>query len=83
VRSDDELRWADTDHVALERIAERSDGALLSKDALRSLPNRLPLRAREIDESTTRSLWDTPIALAALLFLLAIEWTGRRLLRLV
>ncbi len=83
VRSDDELRRADTDHVALERIAERSDGALLSKDALRSLPNRLPLRAREIDESTTRSLWDTPIALAALLFLLAIEWTGRRLLRLV
>jgi hypothetical protein len=83
VRSDDELRRGDADHSALEGLAQRSGGKMLAGADLRELPPLLPARAREIDESTMRSLWDTSIAFAMLLMLLAIEWTGRRLLRLV
>jgi len=83
VRSDDELRRGDADHAALEGLSQRSGGTMLAGSDLRELPPLLPARAREIDESTTRSLWDTSVAFAMLLTLLAIEWTGRRLLRLV
>jgi len=48
-----------------------------------SLAALLPQRAREIDESVLRTLWDTPAALALLLALLGLEWIGRRVLRLV
>jgi hypothetical protein len=83
VRADDEMRRGDADHEALAAIAERSGGRTLDADGLRELPSLLPLRAREIDESVLRSIWDTPAAFALLLVLLAVEWTGRRLLRLV
>jgi hypothetical protein len=83
VRIDDELRRGDADHGLLEALANRSGGRMLDGSGLRELPSLLPLRAREIDESVRRTIWDTSAAFAALLVLLAIEWTGRRLLRLV
>lgn len=83
VRADDEMRRGDADHEALAALAERSGGRTLDGDGLRELPALLPLRAREIDESVLRSIWDTPAAFALLLVLFAVEWTGRRLLRLV
>ena len=83
VRIDDELRRGDADHGLLEALANRSGGRMLDGRGLRELPSLLPLRAREIDESVRRTIWDTSAAFAALLVLLAIEWTGRRLLRLV
>lgn len=83
VRADDELRRGDTDHAALADLAKRTGGQLHDSASLRGLAELLPLRARETDESVERTIWDTWIALTALLALLAIEWSGRRLLRLV
>ena len=83
VRADDEMRRGDTDHGALASLSDRTGGATLDETRMKELPSLLPMRAREIDESVLRSLWDTPAAFAALLMLLAVEWTGRRLLRLV
>jgi hypothetical protein len=83
VRADDELRRGDTDHAALSDLSHRTGGQVLSLESLRGLAELLPLRARETDESVERTIWDTWIALTTLLVLLAIEWCGRRLLRLV
>ena len=83
VRQDDELRRGDTDHAALADLARRTGGRVLDAASFATLPSLLPQRARETDESISRTLWDTPFALAMLLVLLGIEWTGRRMLRLV
>jgi len=83
VRRDDELRRGDTDHPALADLAKRSGGQVVAGDSVGSLAALLPQRAREIDESVLRTLWDTPAALALLLALLGLEWIGRRVLRLV
>jgi hypothetical protein len=56
---------------------------MLGAETIEELPRLLPARAREIDESLLESLWDTPLAFGMLLLLLALEWTGRRMLRLV
>ncbi|MFM7259828.1 MAG: hypothetical protein ACKO3W_04415 [bacterium] len=83
VRDDDELRRGDADHASLAEIARRTGGRILDANSVRGLAEVLPLRARETDESTERTIWDTWPALAMFLGLLAIEWSGRRLLRLV
>jgi hypothetical protein len=83
VRDDDELRRGDADHAALAEIARRTGGRMLDGESVRQLAEILPLRARETDESVERTIWDGWPALAILLGLLAIEWSGRRLLRLV
>lgn len=83
VRADDELRRGDADHEALALLAARTKGRTLGAATIEELPRLLPARAREIDESLLESLWDTPLAFGMLLLLLALEWTGRRLLRLV
>jgi len=83
VRADDELRRGDADHEALALLAARTKGRMLGAETMEELPRLLPARAREIDESLLESLWDTPLAFGMLLLLLALEWTGRRLLRLV
>jgi hypothetical protein len=83
VRADDELRRGDADHEALALLAARTKGRMLGAETIEELPRLLPARAREIDESLLESLWDTPLAFGMLLLLLALEWTGRRMLRLV
>ncbi len=83
VRRDDELRRGDADHAALAELARRTGGEMLDASTVAKLPELLPRRARETDESVLKALWDTPAALAALLLLLGFEWIGRRILRLV
>lgn len=83
VRRDDELRRGDADHEALADLSKRTAGRALDARSITTLPELLPRRARETDESVMRTMWDTPGALAALLLLLGLEWIGRRLLRLV
>jgi len=83
VRRDDELRRGDADHEALADLSKRTAGRALDARSITMLPELLPRRARETDESVMRTMWDTPGALAALLLLLGLEWIGRRLLRLV
>ncbi len=83
VRRDDELRRGDADHALLAELARRTGGAVIDGATPGSLPGLLPQRARETDESVMRALWDLPAALVALLLLLGLEWSGRRILRLV
>ena len=83
VRRDDELRRGDADREALEEIARRTGGQVLEKGGLSRIAELLPRRSREIDESVVRPIWDTPLAFALLLLLVAVEWAGRRWLRLV
>lgn len=84
----DELRVLDTDHPALERLAEATGGRVLlpsvaGEGGLASLPQLLPNRERVVETAPdVRTLWDTMPALAALVLLLTIEWVGRRLVRL-
>ena len=83
VRRDDELRHGDADHEALEELARRTGGQMLDATTLNELTQLLPDRARTTDESVTRPIWDSALALIAVLILLGAEWTGRRMLRLV
>ena len=83
VRRDDELRRGDADHEALAELSKRTGGQTLDAQTISTLPDLLPRRARETDESVLKALWDTPAALAAIILLLGLEWIGRRLLRLV
>ena len=82
---DDELRRPQADHAALERLAAATGGKVLSTDDLANLddPDLLPNRARVIaGPIETRTLWDTPLMFAVLILLAAMEWAGRRLIRL-
>lgn len=81
--SDDELRRPQADHGALASIAEATGGRELSPDRLDSaiefLPNR-QLRVLGTPEIVT--LWDRLAILMAVISLLAIEWLGRKWIRL-
>lgn len=80
---DDELRAPETDHPALERLAQRTGGAVLSPADLARLPEFLPNRELVIaGEPEVATLWDRPIVLALLILLLTAEWVGRRLVHL-
>ncbi len=83
VSPEDELRTPQADHPALAALAEATGGAVLRADQLGTLPELLPNR-RLILAGTpeTTSLWDTPFVLGVMLFLLGLEWAGRRLVRL-
>ncbi|MEO1583335.1 MAG: vWA domain-containing protein [Planctomycetota bacterium] len=84
IAPDDERQRAETDHGLLASLAEQTGGAVLQRDELASLGDRLPNRERRIVGSpVTEPLWDSPLALIFVSILLAIEWIGRRLLRLV
>jgi hypothetical protein len=82
--TDDELRQPQTDHELLKTISASSGGQSLSTGQLGQLPKLLPNRQlRLAGEPEIRTLWDSPITLAILIGLLALEWIGRRVLRLV
>ena len=80
---DDERRKPETDHASLRELAERTGGAVVPVSEIGRLGDLLPNRElvttgpREV-----RPLWDRPLALALLITLLALEWVGRRLIRL-
>ena len=79
----DELRTPDADHELLARLAEETGGAVVDPASLGELPARLPNRSVTVVTERTEALWDTPLALIAVLTLLTVEWVGRRLVRLV
>jgi len=83
VAPDDELRFPQADHAALETIASETGGRVLDAAALRDLSSLLPNReVRTLGTPDIETLWDKPIVFALLLALLAIEWIGRRLIKL-
>jgi hypothetical protein len=79
---DDELARIDTDHAALAELARATGGSVVAPDDLAQLAE-LPNRSLVIEgRPQVRPLWDNAWVLGALLALLALEWIGRRLLRL-
>lgn len=83
VRSDDELRQPAADHGLLASLADVSGGQVLSTADLGQLDRLLPNRRIKVaGEPQTRTLWDTPLALALVVLLCTLEWVGRRLMRL-
>jgi hypothetical protein len=82
-QADDEMRRPQTDHPLLTRLAEATGGRVLAPGDLRSLPKQLPNRKLKLaGDPEIHTLWDTPLALLLVVFLLTAEWIGRRLLRL-
>jgi hypothetical protein len=82
-RTDDELRRPETDHAALASLAAATGGRVLGTDELAGLPELLPNRSLQIATTPrTTPLWDRGWVLALLVSLLALEWIGRRLVRL-
>lgn len=80
----DELRDPMADHELLASLAERTGGRVLGMDTLGELPQALPRREVVIaGQPQVEPLWDRPIVLVVLLVLLAMEWVGRRLIRLI
>ncbi|MEL6795390.1 MAG: hypothetical protein AAFO89_01055, partial [Planctomycetota bacterium] len=82
--SDDELQRPATDHPRLEALATETGGGVLTPGELPRLRELLPNRERRVvGTPTVDPLWDTPLAMLFVLGLLAFEWIGRRLTRLV
>lgn len=80
---DDESRTPQTNHELLRELAESTGGSILTADGLAQLEASLPNRAVTIaGEPEIRTLWDRPLVLVVLMVLLALEWVGRRVVRL-
>ncbi|MEL7482747.1 MAG: hypothetical protein AAFN41_00195 [Planctomycetota bacterium] len=84
VAPNDELQRPATDHPRLETLATDTGGEVLAGNELPRLRELLPNRERRVlGTPTIDPLWDTPLALLVVTLLLAFEWIGRRLTRLV
>ncbi|CAG0995776.1 hypothetical protein PHYC_02551 [Phycisphaerales bacterium] len=80
---DDELRLPQTNHPYLATLATETGGQILSPERLSDLPDLLPNRQlRLLGAPETEDLWDKPVIWAALMLLMALEWMGRRLIKL-
>ena len=80
---DDELRRPETDHDLLAGLAAETGGQVLGPDELDRLGELLPNRSVRTINPITERIWDTPLAFALVLILLAAEWIGRKVVRLV
>ncbi|MEO1279156.1 MAG: hypothetical protein AAFV77_09385, partial [Planctomycetota bacterium] len=84
VADSDELRDPMADHALLASLADRTDGRVLDINTLEDLPTLLPRREVVLaGQPQLEPLWDRPVVLVILLVLLAAEWVGRRLIRLI
>ncbi len=79
---DDELRRPETDHRLLEALAAETGGQVLMPDELGQLAELLPNRTVRTMNPLTERIWDTPLAFALILLVLAGEWIGRKVIRL-
>jgi len=83
VAPDDELRTPQTDHALLAELAAATGGAVLTPARLAELPDLLPNRQlRLLGAPDVETLWDKPIVWLVLMLLMAMEWMGRRLIKL-
>ncbi len=82
IRSDIELAHPESDHPQLIDLATRTGGAVVAPQEIDRLQQLLPKRAMSRERAILDPIWNSPAALFAVLFLLLIEWVGRRFLRL-
>lgn len=84
IRADDELRRPQADHAALAELAAATEGRVLTGEELGAIAELLPNRSRVVaGPRDVTTLWDRPQWLVLLLVLLAAEWIGRRVIKLV
>jgi hypothetical protein len=79
---EEELRRPETDHALLGRLASETGGRMIEPQQIAMLPRLLPNRAVRTMDPLRESIWDTPLAFAVVLLLVAAEWIGRRIIRL-
>ena len=82
IRPDDELRQPEPDPARLAQLSTQSGGRVLKLDELDALTDLVRQPQREADV-IREDLWNTYFALIVVLVLLAIEWIGRKVIRLV
>lgn len=80
---DDELRRPQTDHGALGALADATGGRVLPPDRLGDVAGLLPNRElRILGTPEVQTLWDRAVVLVFVMFLLTVEWLGRKWLSL-
>ncbi len=79
---DDELRHPMPDHARLGALAQQTGGQLVPLDRMQDLVRLIPNRARRTPNDVHESLWDSLLALIAVMLLLTVEWVGRKMIRL-
>jgi hypothetical protein len=67
----------------LREVARVSGGRYFPLTEAGALPDALPMQRREVSGQRELELWNHPILLVALIFLLAAEWTVRKRNRLL
>jgi hypothetical protein len=85
IAAGDELRDPRADHDLLRRLAAATGGAMVEadgQDAMTRLLGQMPRRAQRHPADVREPLWDRPWVLALVVTLLAMEWAGRKALRL-
>lgn len=78
-----EFERIEIDEPLLREIARLSGGRYFSLAEAGGLPEVLPMLGREVSGSREVELWNHPLVLAALIVLLAAEWTLRKKNRLL
>lgn len=82
LRPDEERRRPEADHTLLRTLAAETRGKVVPPEDLRGLLD-LPKRHLRSEDPVTERIWNTPAALLLVLLLGALEWVGRRLIRLL
>ena len=82
-RSDRELRDAEADRPLLESLARETGGRVVRPADAAALVRSLPNRSIRTENPLRDPIWNSPLALAILMSLLASEWIIRRSARLI
>jgi hypothetical protein len=82
-RSDRELRDAEADRPLLETLARETGGRVVVPADVATLVHSLPNRSIRTENPLRDPIWNSPLALAILMSLLASEWIVRRSARLI
>lgn len=82
-RSDRELRDAEADRPLLESLARETGGRVVRPADAAELVRSLPNRSIRTENPLRDPIWNSPLALAILMSLLASEWIIRRSARLI
>ncbi len=82
-RSDRELRDAEADRPLLESLARETGGRVVRPADVAALVRSLPNRSIRTENPLRDPIWNSPLALAILMSLLASEWIIRRSARLI
>jgi hypothetical protein len=75
--------FPDTNNQLLEDLSASTGGAVLDLESMENLPSLLPNREVLIENPIIVPIWNSGAMFFLLLGLLAFEWIGRRMLRMI